>query len=254
LRRIDGRRPRTQLARIASTCLLLLLLVGCAPAEKLPTYPWTDARSALHVLAERARAVHAASAECALTLTRPDGESVRLDGALAMKPPGSLRLRAWKFNQAIFDLTLTPEGLWVVTPQDPERRDKVLPASISAGKMARAWALFSGGFFTADDLIVHDSGGARLQVERTIDGQRVVCDVERATLTPRRYSVFDAGGVARFTLIADRYEDFHGIIWPVRLSAVSESGKIVIELHDVELNGELPPGAFTPPRRAQRVP
>ncbi|HWE97283.1 MAG TPA: hypothetical protein VG269_25210 [Tepidisphaeraceae bacterium] len=240
--------------RFLPTLSILFLAIGCAPAERLPTVQWTDARGALHALAERARAVHAASAECALTLTRPDGESVRLDGALAMKPPGFLRLRAWKFNQAIFDLTLTPEGLWVETPSDPQRRDKVLPASIDAGKMARAWALFSGGFFTSDDPVVHDTGGPRFRVERTIDDQRVVCDVDRATLTPRRYAVLDPGGATRFTLTADRYEDFHGIVWPVKLTAVSESGKIAIALHDVELNGELPPGAFTPPRRAQKVP
>ncbi|MDB5293662.1 MAG: hypothetical protein JWL69_4903 [Phycisphaerales bacterium] len=242
------------MTRIFLSLSLPLLLIGCTPAEKLPTYPWTDARGALHVLAERARSVHTASAECALTLTRPDGESVRLDGALVMKPPGSVRLRAWKFNQAVFDLTLTPDGLWVLTPDDPERRDKILPASVNAGKMARAWALFSGEFFASADLIVHDTGGARFQVERTIDGQRVVCEVERATLTPRRYTMLDSAGAPRFTLTAERYEEISGIVWPVRLNAVSDSGRILIELHDVELNGELAPGAFTAPKRAQRVP
>lgn len=251
---VAGSDPSLQIARTFPALLLLLLIVGCAPAERLPTYPWTDARSALHRLAERSRAVHTASAECAITLTRPDGESVRLDGALVMKPPGSVRLRAWKFNQAVFDLTLTPDGIWVLTPDDPERREKVLPASVNAGKMARAWALFAGDFFASDDLVVRDTGGPRFQVERNIEGQRVVCEVERATLTPRRYTVMDQAGAARFTLIAERYEDIHGIVWPVRLDARSDSGRIQIELHDVELNGELAPNAFVPPRRAQRVP
>jgi outer membrane lipoprotein-sorting protein len=238
------------------SCLLLPLLFagGCTRAERLPAYRWVDDRAALRALADRARTVHTASAECALTLTRPDGESVRLDGALVMKPPGSVRLRAWKFNQAVFDLTLTPDGIWVLTPDDSQRRDKVLPASINAGKMARAWALFAGEFFAGDDLIIHDTGGPRFQVERSIDGQRVVCEVERATLTPRRYTVLDQAGAARFTLTAERYEDVHGIVWPVWLDAHSDGGRIQIELHDVELNGELMPGAFTPPRRAQRIP
>src|SRR5215207_7588135 len=119
--------------RVLCVSAVAFQLLGCARrqnASPLPTYPSLDNAAALKVLAGRAEAVKSMSAQCALTLTRPDDQSVQLDGAVVMEPPGKLRLRAWKFGQAVFDLTLTPDGLWVMTPQDPNRREKVLPASL----------------------------------------------------------------------------------------------------------------------------
>jgi hypothetical protein len=189
-----------------------------------------------------------------LTLVRSNGDSVRLDGAVVMRLPASVRMRAWKFSQAVFDLTLTPEGLWIESPPDPDRREKMLPASVNAAKMARAWAVVSGQFFCDSTVRIVDRGGPRFEVEGRIQGQRVICDVERATLTPRRYRVLDSTGVERFTLTMERYEVIQGIPWPVRLCAHSENGLIVIELRNVELNAELAPNAFVPPRRAEKIP
>jgi hypothetical protein len=194
------------------------------------------------------------SAQCTLTLTRSNGESIRLDGAIVMRPPDSVRLRAWKLSQAVFDLTLTPEGLWIEAPRDRAGREKVLPGSLSAAQMARAWMVMSGEFFCDPGARVEDRGGPSVCVERLMQGQRIVCAVERATLTPRRYSVIDRDGVERFALNLEGYEMIGGIPWPVRWSARSEKGKIGIELKEVELNGELAPNAFVPPRRAERIP
>ena len=238
--------------------LTATIAAGCAarprPEANLPTFGNVDHAAALRILDERARAVKALSARALLTLTRPDGQTVRLDGAVVMAPPDRLRLRAWKFNQAIFDLTLTPEGLWVVAPDDPSRRQKVLPASLSAAQLGREWALLSGSFFGGAGLAVGDAGG-RLAVSKTLeDGRTVVCDVDRRTLTPRRYRMFDPAGRARFTLTLGDYGVFNGIAWPTRLDARSDDGRISIRLNDVELNGELAPNAFKPPRRAERQP
>src|SRR5205085_684147 len=129
------------------------------------------------VLADRATAVKTLSSQCRLTLTRPDGQSVQLDGAIAMAPPDRLRLRAWKFNQAVFDLTLTQGGLWVVAPDEPSRREKVLPASLSAAQFGREWAMLNGGFFLQPDLVTEGSGNS-LVVRRTVeDGRTIVCRV-----------------------------------------------------------------------------
>ena len=87
-----------------------------------------------------------------------------------------------------------------------------------------------------------------------MQGQRIVCDVQRATLTPRRYSVFDSDGVVRFTLTLDRYAMIGDIPWPVHLTAKSEGGVIAIELKGPELNGDLAPNAFVPPRKAEKIP
>jgi outer membrane lipoprotein-sorting protein len=233
--------------------IAILSCASCASHEHLPAYHWTDAATALHDLAARASAVHTASAQCQITLTRSDGQSVRLDGALAMQPPDRVRLRAWKLGQAVFDLTIIPQGVWMVLPDDPQGKQRLIPAGASAAEMARAWALFSGGFFSAADARVIDTGGPRFRVERLIEGKAVVCEVERATLTPRRYVLSDSSRVQRFVLTEEDYQMIGGIPWPTRLTAVSENGTINLQLHDVELNTELPPAAFTPPRRAQKM-
>jgi outer membrane lipoprotein-sorting protein len=229
------------------------VVAGCAH-EKLPVYPDTEPAAALRLLADRSRSVHAVSSEGSITLTRPDGQSVRLDAALAMRPPDNVRIRAWKFGQAVFDLTLTPGGLWLITPDDSSRKERMKSAGISAGQFARAWSLFNGGFFETQGLWV-ENAGAQLRITRGAAGEmKIVCIVDRATLTPRRYTMTDPSGENRFELALDRYTQVGTTVWPQRMTAHSQEGDIVIELHDVEINGEIPPGAFTPPRRAEKLP
>jgi len=38
-----------------------------------------------------------------------------------LKPPDSARLRAYKFSHAVFDMTLTPDGLWLLGPWEHPR-------------------------------------------------------------------------------------------------------------------------------------
>jgi hypothetical protein len=246
--------PRRELWSV--TAAVLLAAAGCVHKPRtstLPTYPDLDDAEALKVLAGRATAVRTLSAQCRLTLTRPDGQSVRLDGALVMQPPARLRLRAWKFNQAVFDLTLTPDGLWVMAPGDADRREKVLPASISAAQFGREWAMLNGGFFLEPDLVV---AGDRqwLDVRRRLgDGRTILCRVERRTLTARRYEMRDASGKVWFRLALSGYEMVAGVPWPTALAARSGDGRIDVRMQDVELNQELPPNAFRPPRRAEKL-
>ena len=222
-----------------------------------------DDATALRTLAERGRAVKTLSAQANITLERPDGQTVRLDGAIVMQIPGSLRLRAWKFGQAVFDLTYTPEGLWIEVGGDSSRRQDVMPASLSAARMAKAWTFLDGEFFNGpfDSAgAVIDRGGPTFTVRRSMseDSPPVSCDIERVTLTPRRYHVDDPGqdpaAKPAFTLALERYADFAGVVWPTRIVATSAGGKVKIVLRDVEINGELAPSAFVPPRRAEKQP
>ena len=232
----------------------IFLFVGCArrTPSPLPTYHGLDDAAALRVLAGRAESVKTLSAPCGLTLTRPDGQTVQLDGAVAMEPPQRLRLRAWKFGQAVFDLTLTPDGLWVVAPQDPGRREKVLPATLSAAQFGREWAMLNGRFFLENDLTT--GGDAKwLSVRRRLeDGRTVTCRVDRSTLTPRDYEMRDPQGDVRFRFALADYRLVNGVPWPMKLAARSADGRIDIRLKEVELNEELAPNAFKPPRRAEK--
>ena len=192
------------------------------------------------------------SAQGRLTLTRPDGQSVQLDAAIVMAPPDRLRLRAWKFNQAVLDLTLTGGDLWVMTPGDASRREKVLPASLSAAQFAREWAMLNGGFFLQGDLVAQIDGKGLNVRRRTEDGRIILCRVDRKALTPRRYEMRDADGRTHFRLALSNYQQVSGIPWPLMLAARSGDGRIEVRLKDVELNAELAPNAFRPPRRAEK--
>ena len=229
---------------------------GCAPSHPpLPIYPRMDAQATLRRLAQRSATVRTVSAACLLTLTRTNGESVRLDGAIAMRVPSDVRLQAFKFGQKVFDLTLTAAGLWLETPEDPERRSQILPAGTSAAQLARGLSLFGGHAFDGRDVEVTESSDQTLVVRKPLEGgQTMTATVDRPTLTVREYRLFDPQGRRRFSLKLDEYRDFNGIVWPTRLIAVSEGGRINADLSDVTLNGELPAAAFVPPRRAQRVP
>lgn len=243
---------------IAACFGALLALGGCAPTtpvETIPAYPLMDAAASLRQVAANAQRVRALSGEGLITLTRANGESVRLDAAVAMRPPERARIRAWKFGQAVFDLTVTPEGVWMVSPEDSGRREQIRAAGVSAAKLARTWSVLSGGFFDEPGLTTQMSDG-RMLVRREASGGEpaVVCEVDRRTLTPRKYSVLDDGGATRFSLTMDRYRQFGDVVWPMRMVAVSEGGTVEVELREAEVNPELPAAAFTPPRRAEKLP
>ena len=226
---------------------------GCG--QRLPTYVWVDHATALSILAQRASKVQSVSGECLLTLHKASGESIRLDAAMVAQPPDHLRLRAWKLGQAVFDLTMTPQGLWVMAPQDAPQRHGALPASLSAARFARGWSMLSADFFTAKDLVVEDDGTASFHLKRQVEEEQTfACDVDRATLTVRQYSLTDAAGVAHFTLRLDRYRALGEVAWPMQITAVSDAGQIQVTFEDVELNGAVAANAFVPPRRAEKLP
>jgi outer membrane lipoprotein-sorting protein len=232
-------------------------LGGCAANREpqLPAYTWVDSDTALRDLRARSAAVENVSAACDVTLGRPDGETVQLDGAMVMRNPGYVRLRAWKFNRAVFDLTLTPEGLWVMTMDDPARREQVLPASVNAADFMRQWSYLNGKLFQeADANDVTVNGDTVVVVGRTADNSESAatlrCEVDRRTLTPRRYVYEDSG--RKFELKMERYQQIDGVAWPTRLVARGDVGSVVIQQRDVEINHELAPQAFVPPRRAEK--
>jgi hypothetical protein len=235
--------------------LALFALPGCRrpDATPLPTYPLTDDASAVRTIAERAKAVRTTSGTCGLTLTRPDGQSVALDGIMLTAPPDKLRLQATKFNQKLFDLTLNPDGLFVRV-DDPSRRDKLVPASANAGRFVREWSLFTGGLFEATSLTTTSRGSTMTVARRLPDGRRVECDVDRPTRTPRTYRMFDGGGTQRFKLTIPEYRLIGGVVYPDRMVAESEQGIIEIRMQEIELNIELPEAAFVPPARAEKLP
>ena len=237
----------------------LAVLGGCT--SKLPTYQWETDGEALEVMRERARSVKSIEAACDITLTDPQGQSVVLDGAMAARNPGWLRLRAWKLNSAVFDLTMTPEGLWLMRP-DSADIDRRLPAAFNAGQIAEAWALLNGEVF-ADDLVwLREKATGQLEqfgtpTDRATPSDRgsIVLSVDRSTLTLQRVLILnDDANTARAELRLSRYRMVDEVPWPHDLELRSDDGVIRLRLRDVSLNAEPAPSAFVPPRRAVRQP
>jgi hypothetical protein len=239
------------------------LLAGCGhhtQSESIPTYPALNAPTALDILQRRAAAIHTLTARCALTLTRGDRQTVQLDGLMVMAPPDRLRLRVWKLDQAVFDLTVLPDGLWIETPSDAPQRGRVVPAALSAGQLAHFLAWFEGGFFTAPGLSAQPPQANVLVYRRDVgDGTSIVCDVDRASAVPLHFTLLDAARKTRFSLDMSDYQSISGIIWPARMSALdvdaaNGDSRIAIVFSDIEFNGELTPGAFVPPKGAEKRP
>jgi outer membrane lipoprotein-sorting protein len=242
-------------ARFLAT-MIAVFCIGCATTEKrLPTVIWHDPPEALSILAGRAESVRTLTAEGDITLQRPGGESVRLDLAMVRAGHDRVRIRAWKLGQAVFDLTMNPQGVWLLTPQDKSLRDKARSAGLTARKLAENLALLGGDLFREADLSVRDDGhDLEIESRPRADGTRVRCLVDRRTLTPVRYVLLDRDGIARFTLELSNYRMIDQTPIATRYLAISDDGRIIIVLREIELNTELAENAFTPPRRAEKLP
>ncbi|HEX8523791.1 MAG TPA: hypothetical protein VF669_16160 [Tepidisphaeraceae bacterium] len=233
--------------------VLLAGFVGCRATSNLPMHPRMSLNETKQYLAAQAQRVKTISAEGTITLTRGGGESVRFDGAMVMELPTKARVRAWKFGQAIFDLTLNDEGMWLVAPKDSSHAEDIRKAGANAGELARTLSRLMGRYFQSADLNVQERGDVMLFSQRQRNGELLTCDVDRQTLTPTRYTMIDAEGRRRFVLRLERYEMVSDVPWPRRIVADSEAGAVQVDLRNVELNAELAAGAFKPPRRAERL-
>ncbi|MBA2708765.1 MAG: hypothetical protein H0U59_13250, partial [Gemmatimonadaceae bacterium] len=179
--------------------LLLTLTAGCVPRDGLPTHPRMSVDETRRILARRAESVKTISSQATITLTRPDGESIRFDGAIALRPPDRSRLRAWKFGQAVFDLTVTPDGVWIIAPDDPKHRQDIRRAGATAADFGRTFSSLLGSFFSSADLTGAEHGDMMRFTHKSGNGAALTCEVDRRTLTPRRYRLLDDGSKRGFT-------------------------------------------------------
>jgi hypothetical protein len=244
--------PCRTLLRLAATLCLGVTLGACASA--LPRYADVDPAQALTILRERADHVRTLSAACRIILERPDGRSIQLVGALAARAPDHLRIRGWKASQAVLDLTLRPDGLWLYCAQGSGAADEPVVDQLTAARVAEAWSLVTGGFRSKSWALGGDSAPATLRLVRRDGRTNVVCDVARSTLTVRRCEVIDDDSGARMTLMLDRYRRFGDVVWPARVRSASPRGTVTVLVDDPVFNQSPPPKAFDPPRRAVRLP
>jgi len=231
------------------------ILNGCSAT--LPTYPRMPDDAALRLIAERLDSVRTVSAAADLTLTASSGRTVRLDGAFIASPPTRARLRAWKFGSPVLDLTVLPGAVWLYAPDPPGSAGQGAgPGDLSrtpAANIAPALELLSGAYFQGARPLPEESTAQTLAVIGPALGRDDVrCEIDRATLTPRRFRLGSAPDQGE--LLLDRYTVAGAIVWPRGIRFRGPDGEIHVRLRDLELNIELPGGAFNPPGRARLMP
>jgi hypothetical protein len=228
--------------------LTSIMLAGCVHRENIATYPDMNVADSLRLIQERSSRIRDISGEGAITLTDRRGQSVRLDGAFVFAPPDRARVRAWKFGQAVLDLTVTPDATYLFLPRKDSHAEQLRSTSGEMGHAVREWlTLLARG--------LGESANVREEASQLVvtTSSHVTCYIERRTLTPRRYVSLDDQGRERFSLVLDEYRATDDTVWPMRIEAKSGGGVVRIDLREVELNNA-PPSAFTPPARAERLP
>jgi len=252
-----GKPMNCRRSRSFPICLLVLILMASASgcAKSVQTYPSMRDDDAARIILDRLTMIRTLSARCEVTLTKVQGESVRLDGALAAAAPDRLRLRAWKFDQAVFDLTLTPDGMWLFMGDDASETSGRKPMVISTSQISQAWMMVCGGFFEKNPSSVKmKASNSPITFYLRDQEYTIHCQVDRHTLTPTVYSVSDSGGMSLYSVELAGYRMINDIAWPMRIDFYSGDGVLSLRLDDVELNGENAEGAFVPPARAVKQP
>lgn len=236
----------------AAAVIACVVLAGCAKPSPLPTYKRMPLEPSLDVVRTRSAALERVSGQGTITLENPDRDAVRLDAAFALAPPGQARVRAYKFTQAVFDLTLSDRGLFVFIPRERGKPGDLLNATRGAAGAIRQWLAFFSGQIDASGASVTEDAKTITLSRPQPDGLTLTTTIDRPTLLVRSQTLTDSSGTRRFELTFDRHRDFAGTLWPARIVAWSERGTITIETGDLQPN-VVADGAFTPPPRAVEV-
>ncbi len=243
---------RAAMFRVAATVISLVTcsLGGCAAS--LPTYPAMPDADALGLIATRLDSVKSISGSADLSLTDAKGQTVSLEGVIVAQPPARARLRAWKFGSPVLDVTILPEGVWAYAASRAGSTAADMTRLPAAG-VSRSVEMLAGSYFAGAHTVAKDSTIATLVVVGAAFGREDVrCEIDRATLTPRRFVMNTPE--RSLEIILDGYSLVSGTAWAKRMEFRSPDGTIVIRLGDIELNGDIAQSAFVPSTRATKLP
>ena len=260
-------------ARLLLLPAMFLLAVGCAAkGPPVPTYPRASAAESLEMMRERAAGFAGAAGKGSLVIEREKG-SVGLDAAFVAAPPGRARVRAWKFSQAVLDVTAKQGKVWLFRAQPPPPKRASAPLGIVStgaahfgnerqiGPMVEALMPLLAGDVDPNGSASAAVDGPTLRVVRflKIGGSEVILtgEIDRDTLTARRWVVRDGTGRERAQLDLSDYRPVGGGVWPwrVRATLTGVAGVRAVEFRAKDVSpfvapAEGEPDPFQPPRRA----
>lgn len=241
--------------------VLFACTIGCRshpPGESVPRAAGLSDAQIMEALARRADRVQRVMSAGTMRLETGEGESVRLDVALLASGDDRFRLRAWKLGRAVFDLTRDGDTLWLWhANQDADAQAGTGgPALPNAAQLSAGWRLVCGHIFAEapDTLKTGDPLTATYGLAPQAPGAVAQLAIDRDSQTVTRITILGPAGETRAVYEPARYRLIDGVPWPTQLALRSEGVAFEITLDDVELNGELPAGAFDPPRDARKLP
>lgn len=235
---------RSRLGLVLLWSLSAIGLTGCRGApDPLPAVAWSSPAEAKRTLIDRRDAINTVQAECDITIERSDGERQTFDGAVVMQQPDSYRLRAWKLTQTLFDLTVNEDGVWIAASEELLKRRPEAEADLA--QLADQLGLLLRGPDYAEARMVQDDDGL---IARWPEGSAII---DPRSLTPRRF-LFEAPDSGEEFEIRTRYEQYAGGVWYDRVVIEGGFGQLTLKFRNVEVNAELNPRAFKPPRRAKQ--
>ena len=244
-----------RLLMLLTFVVTVMLLSACATS--IPTYPQTPADTVLQSVAANFTSIKTVSGPCRVTLVSEAGESITLSAAIAARPPDHLRLRAWKFDRAIFDATIIGVDVWLVPIAQADSPGADALPQIPSHEIAGSMSLLSGQYFN-DAHIVSETAEIVTVTGSSRELAAIECDIDRRTRTPRifRFTQLNQPGTLASTLLMDEYRflklkgNTPPLTWPGRLHFERGAASITIFMDDVVINDELPQTAFKPPARA----
>lgn len=237
-------------------CLLILalgLFAGCR--STLPRSPSASPADALAQITDRAERVHALSAQGVMTVRSTEGDSIRLNVALAARGPDRMRLRAWKLGHAALDLTVRGEEAWLWTGGENAGDGHEFFGRFFLHRRL-AWHVLRGGVPDHPDRRIEQMPGTRFRVSIPMRGNRnatLVAEVDRPTLTVRAYRLLDSPGGTGRRIRISAYRLASGAPLPAKIRAEGERGTIALDLEKVIPNPDLEPAAYKPSPRARKL-
>ena len=242
--------PKFTLAARAAIGVLVPLLTACS--HPLQHYPVMGAAESMAVLAQRSSTLRSFSGSGTLTVRSPEQGVVTLEVAVVARRPDQFRIRAWKLGRSAADILLQGEEVRATLDK------RVKEEGLIEGVQSLRHALLSTDAEFLSRAVEHPSTSNQTLVVRgaTSGGVRLLCEIDRATLTTRGVRVEwedadePAGEPGATSLTLERYRVIDDTVWPTRIRAVHGTREATLRFDWVEFNADIPPGALPPPPEA----
>lgn len=231
--------------RFVPLTMLLVILAGCQ--SSLPEYEPMSSQDTRRLMADQFRSIKVVRVVGRLKLTSSDGHRTSVDFATVLDR-AQMKMRIWKFNTVVYDLTVTDGGVWVYDAL----KDRESSATLDPGDMYQAWRLLTGSFFLDNATRGQELDTSTITYQLNGEDESIQCVIDRRRLIARSYTISPSSGDALRMDLA-RYQMTGGMPWPARMTLSGPAGRIQVQLDDISFPDIDTTAIFTPSSRAERI-